>query len=156
MPDVTIPFQPDLFDLGHVHLVWSTNLQAPVQDPAAVGTGNVYGTADVFTDASGANLYRVAIPSGQVIPAGQATPPSQQQQQPPGNQVTTTGRPSAAAFGPAGAPAGAQTGAAVAGTLGGVGNVLTQNTRIFGLLLPNFVWLGAVGAGAMALRRRRR
>jgi hypothetical protein len=148
----TIGFMPPLYDLGHVGVVWDTNLQAPVQDPTAVGAGNVYGTADVFTDASGANLYRVAIPSGQVIPAGQATPPSQQQQQPPGNQVTTTGRPSNAAFGPAGSP---QT---IAGlqVAGSPMAWLQQTQRVLGVPMPGWMVAGLVGVGAYAFTQRKR
>jgi|SRR5712671_2767226 len=150
----TIGFVPDLFDLGHQHVVWSTDLRLPVQD--VVSGANVYGPADVFQDAAG-NVYRVSIPDGSVQSLNQQfSPPVSLQPQPSGNQIQG-GQPSVRAglVAAANTQAGAQTGAAVAGGLGGIGRSLGTPFRVGNMVLPVWFYLAALGGGYYMLRGKR-
>jgi hypothetical protein len=149
----TIGFQPDLYDLGHVHVVWDDQIRAPVQDPAITGgSGNVYGPADVFQDAGG-NVYAVSIPDGTVRSLNQQySPPASQQSQPSGNQVQG-GAPSPRAT-TGTLPPGAQTGAVLAGTAGGIGGFFTRNLNVGQVKLPVWAWLAGLGGGYYMLNQR--
>lgn len=165
----TLGFQPDLFDLGHFHVVWDTVLQAPVQDPAIGGT-NVYGSGDAFQDAGG-NTYRVSMPDGTVTMLYAASPaPAGATPQPTGNQQPhdPANPPNAGAGSPnnpanpispngtRGGPLGTQSTSGPFAITGNLGAWLQQKTRVLGTPIPNMALvLGALG-GAYAFSQHKK
>lgn len=153
----TIGFSPDLFDLGHFHVVWDTVYQAPVQDPAQGGT-NVYGSADVFQD-SGGNTYRVSTPDGTVTQLYAASPaPAGGTAQPTGNQQPMD--PSNPPNPGAGSPSNPANKPAVNNSpiniTGNFGRWINQSTAVLGTRVPNMGLILAGLGGAFLLTQKKR